>query len=107
MEEIEFKGVNQLRILKINYNRLHLLPELNLMGLEELEVSHNQISELQGINNFVLLKKIDLSFNRLTTVKDFLYLYLNELNLSNNSISSLDKLFLPCLQSLQLSNNRL
>jgi len=47
------------------------------MGLEELEVSHNQISELQGINNLVLLKKIDLSFNRLSSIKDFLYLYLN------------------------------
>jgi Leucine-rich repeat (LRR) protein len=60
------------------------------MGLEELEVSHNQISELKGISNLVLLKKIDLSFNRLTNIKDFLYLYLNELDLSNNSIGSLD-----------------
>jgi Leucine-rich repeat (LRR) protein len=36
------------------------------MGLEEIEVSHNQINELKGLNNLILLKKIDLSFNRLT-----------------------------------------
>lgn len=59
------------------------------------------------MNNLVLLKKLDLSFNRITTINNLIYLYLNDLNLANNSIANLDQLFLPCLQSLQLSNNKL
>jgi Leucine-rich repeat (LRR) protein len=70
-------------------------------------VSHNQISELKGIGNLVLLKKLDLSFNRVAAFKDFVCLYLNSLNLANNSIATIDQIFLPCLQYLQLDNNKL
>ena len=70
-------------------------------------MSHNQISEVKGISSLVLLKKLDFSFNRVTILKDFVYLYLNSLNLANNSISTIDQIFLPCLQYLQLDNNKL
>lgn len=91
----------------MQYNRLHDLPQLQLFGLEELGLGHNQLTDLKGTEELLLLKKLDVSHNRIGSIDRICFLYLNELNLCSNGLSSLNDLFLPCLQGLRLSDNKL
>lgn len=70
-------------------------------------MGHNQLADLKGTEELLLLKKLDASHNRIVAIDQICFLYLNELNLCSNALSSLKDLFLPCLQELRLSDNKL
>lgn len=76
-------------------------------GLEELNLSHNQLSDIKGVEKLILLKKMDLSCNRITSIDQLTFLYLNELNLAGNRLTELNNLFLPCLQEFRVNENKL
>jgi Leucine-rich repeat (LRR) protein len=58
---MDLSSLKLLRILQLQYNRLHELPQLRLLGLEDLNLAHNQLTTLKGTEQLILLKKIDLS----------------------------------------------
>ncbi len=107
VEQIELNHSKQLRILLLNQNRLHELPKLKLLGLEELGLASNQLKDLSGTEELILLKKLDLSHNRIQDIDQLSFLYLNELNLSGNGLTTIKDLFLPCLQEFRLNDNKL
>jgi protein phosphatase 1 regulatory subunit 7 len=82
---------------------------LNKEGkIVKLNLTHNRITEIAGLDNLENLEIIDLSYNRITEIKGLdNLLNLKELNLSHNhlrEIKGLDNLM--NLERLCLSNNK-
>ena len=121
-----------LKVLRASNNCLSSLNEVSHEHLEELDVSHNCISVIEGPLHFPLLEVLDCSFNelfdisQLRTLKSLQILRLNknlitslnalqslemliELELACNKVSSLDEIALlsslPLLSALDLSMN--
>jgi internalin A len=75
----------------------------------QLNLSHNQLTEIKGLDNFDSLQELSLSYNQLTEIKSLGKLIsLQELYLSRNELTDIKVLEnLVNLQKLYLSNNRL
>lgn len=97
--------------LDLSNNQLtKLTNQLELLtNLTELNLSHNQLTQVQKLN-FVGLEKLDLSYNRITSAKlRKLPRNVIHLNLSHNEITYLpvDFMKLKALRSLELTGNPL
>eukprot|EP01064_Diplonema_japonicum_P030443 TRINITY_DN5182_c1_g1_i1.p1 TRINITY_DN5182_c1_g1~~TRINITY_DN5182_c1_g1_i1.p1 ORF type:complete len:712 (+),score=147.09 TRINITY_DN5182_c1_g1_i1:37-2172(+) len=78
-----------------------------LAVVKSLDLSHNELSQLGGLQPFSSLVALDLSYNKLMSLHG-LPLGLVRLNVSNNQLSSIEGLAtLPLLQDLDVSNNKL
>lgn len=74
------------------------------MALEELYLSHNGITKMEGLSSLVNLRVLDVSSNKLTSVDD-----IQNLTQYVHSFISLptDKLFWPCVDNFIASFNLL
>lgn len=124
--------LRSLKIFRASHNCLNSLGPIHHDHLEQLVLSHNCISTIDGVLNLPLLESLDLSFNELfdisalKTLKNLQTLRLNrnqisslhalqsletliELEMACNSVSSLDEVALlsglPLLSALDLSMN--
>ena len=76
---------------------INLLSGIEFKNLEELNLSHNNITNPDFIKDFNLkkLKKLDLSFNRINKINEYkmneVYLSFNEINNKNISKESSNK----------------
>ncbi|CAF3277082.1 unnamed protein product [Rotaria socialis] len=84
-----------LKNVNLSYNRLTYFPiELLLINtLDVLDLSHNLFTQLPTLidayRRTTLMFSIDLSFNQLTKIYDYLLLISSKLDLSNNKIQSI------------------
>lgn len=90
----------------LNDNQLTTIEGLS-QNLQTILVSNNKISDhFLNFKKFQFLHKIDISYNKLSSLKSFQNLKnLRSLNASNNSIDEFIEL--PFLQELDISNNNL
>jgi Leucine-rich repeat (LRR) protein len=63
-----------------------------LSNLEELSMANNQILSLDGISQLTKLRRLNLSFNKITSIESHLVnlTYLEYLELGKNFISNID-----------------
>ena len=74
---------------------LELLRGINFKNLEELDLSHNNISDITPLKDLKTLKKLDLSRNNIMGIKpieDIKFKNLEKIDLSFNNISKLSKI---------------
>lgn len=101
---------DSLEVLNLSHNLIIEIRGLEkLVHLSELDLSSNQITEIKGLEKPTLLSMLDLSSNRIIEIKglDALVL-LSKLNLSSNqiiTIRGLEKLIL--LSTLNLNSNQI
>jgi len=94
---------------------LSLLSCIDFNNLEEINLSHNNISDIKELKDFNTqnLKRIDLSYNKIIDIKPLNQLAKKDnkieiINLSNNSIENaqiLTKNIFPNIQEINLDNN--
>ncbi|CAK1553075.1 unnamed protein product [Leptosia nina] len=108
-----------LNILNVSNNALidaKLSAELRFPALEELDVSHNRIEDIRMSDMefpFANLKKLNISYNNVVSLRDALFSELNELqylDLSHNSLISLNAVTFEGLKNiihLNLGHNKL
>ena len=97
-----------------NDNKLELLSGVEFKNLEELNLSHNKITNILPIKNFKTLKKLNISFNKINDLKPLEEISKNnkdikEINLRNNEIRDVDILKLdifPYISKINLENNK-
>jgi surface protein len=82
-----------------------LLRGINFKNLEELDLSHNNISDITLLKDFNLnkLKKIDLSPNNIEQIEDIKFKNLEKIDLSFNNISKLSKIDLSLNKIIDLN----
>ncbi|KAE8357013.1 leucine-rich repeat protein [Aspergillus coremiiformis] len=79
-----------------------------LIRLQELDISHNQLMSIRNLESLSALSTLDLSFNQLARVAPSVSMpYLSALRLSNNQLHSLDVEAFPSLTLLYLDHNYL
>ncbi|KAL8798865.1 MAG: hypothetical protein Q9182_006321 [Xanthomendoza sp. 2 TL-2023] len=102
---LELDGLIKLA-LRGNYIKSVKLEASNLTRLTDLDLSNNEISEVNDLNLLPALKRLDLSENDLESL-DFGEAFgsLQDLRLANNRLRALDIGRLPILQSLDIDNN--
>ncbi|KAF7617684.1 hypothetical protein AFLA_006598 [Aspergillus flavus NRRL3357] len=96
--------------LKLRNNSLTTVDfeDSELVRLEELDLSHNQLMSIQNIESLSALSNLDLSFNQLARVAPSAPMpYLSSLRLSSNQLHSLDVTAFPSLTLLYLDHNYL
>ena len=97
-----------------NDNKLELLSGVEFKNLEELNLSHNKITNILPIKNFKTLKKLNISFNKINDLKSLEEISKNnkdikEINLRNNEIRDVEILKLdifPYISKINLENNK-
>ena len=103
------KNLTDLQVLEIQSNQLKTLPDLsNLVSLYSLDISSNSsITSLKGIENNLLITKLNAGNCNISSIEHIYKLRLmEELNLSNNNINSIDGVSrLKELRILKLNNN--
>lgn len=106
--EKSFEGLNDLKTLSLNYNKVrkvHKLAFRDLVNLEKIEMVFNQIEMLDDdtfVNN-VNLKLVLLYNNQLKVISGSLFaknINIESLQLQNNAISQIEKGFHTNLKSL-------
>lgn len=106
--EKSFEGLNNLKTLSLNYNKVkkvHKLAFRDLVNLEKIEMVFNQIDSLDDdtfVNN-VNLKLVLLYNNQLKVISGSLFaknVILESLQLQNNAISQIEKGFQTNLKML-------
>ena len=103
-----------LRNSNFNDNKLELLSGVEFKNLEELNLSHNKITNILPIKNFKTLKKLNISFNKINDLKPLEEISKNnkdikEINLRNNEIRDVEILKLdifPYISKINLENNK-
>ena len=103
-----------LRNSNFNDNKLELLSGVEFKNLEELNLSHNKITNILPIKNFKTLKKLNISFNKINDLKPLEEISKNnkdikEINLRNNEIKDVEILKLdifPYISKINLENNK-
>ncbi|XP_073994613.1 slit guidance ligand isoform X3 [Rhodnius prolixus] len=116
--ESDFEGLTNLRVLRLNENKLRELPDLlfgNMPLLIRLDLSHNHLHVIgkKSLRGIPSLKSLQLDNNMLTCVDEQAIKNLRELEvltLNNNNLTSLPpNLFEDMfrLRSLRLSENKL
>ena len=83
---------------------LNFLNKLDFDSLEELNLSHNNIANIEAIKNFKKIKKIDLSNNRIENIKPLIQLN-KKINLSINN-SKINKELEEIYNLLNKSNDK-
>jgi Leucine-rich repeat (LRR) protein len=78
----------------------------NLPNLQELNCSHNRITEIQGLQ-LPNLQKLFCSNNQITNIQELQLPNLQKLYCFNNQITAIQELQLPNLQELYCSNNQI
>ena len=95
---------------------LNLISEIKFKNLEEINISHNNLSDIAPLKKFTKIKKIDLSFNKIKDITVFKEISKNNkeieiINLSHNSIKNVDILkeenLFPCIIEINLDNNNI
>ena len=84
--------LNNKNIEDIEFN---LLSSIEFKNLEEINLSHNNITDIKPLLNFKALKKVDLSFNKINDILPLEELIENninisKINLSNNNINKVN-----------------
>ena len=94
---------------------LNLLSGVEFKNLEEINLSHNELSDIGPLKSFKNLKKIDLSFNKINNINLLKDIAKNnnkieKINLNNNMINDIqifkENLF-PNIIDINLDNNNL
>ena len=110
---------NEIKIDLNNKNigniELNLLTEVEFNNLEEINLSHNNISDIEPLKKFKNLKNIDLSFNKINDIKALKKISENnnkieKINLNNNLIKNIDILkenIFPYIIEINLDNNNI
>ena len=108
--------------IKLNLNNknignieLDLLSGVEFKNLEEIDLSHNNISNIEPIKNFKKAKKIDLSYNKINDINSLKTIFENNkelkiLNLSNNQINDIKIIkenISKSIIEINLDNNKL
>jgi len=90
-----------------SYMGLKTVKQINtLRRLEKLDLSHNQLSDLSGLDNRQLTE-LNASYNRITTLKGFSCKSIQKLFLQSNCFTAVDELKeFRQLQELDISWNR-
>ncbi|KAG2410977.1 Protein phosphatase 1 regulatory inhibitor subunit PPP1R7-like protein [Vigna angularis] len=85
-------GLNCIKKISLQSNRLTSMTGFEgCIALEELYLSHNGISKMEGLSTLVNLRVLDVSSNKLTSVDDITNLtQLEDLWLNDNQIASLE-----------------
>lgn len=115
LDASSLQHITHLRRLKVAHNKLSAIPNLgSLAHLIDLNLAHNAIPQLTSdLKKLPLLKNLDLSFNKITSIPSGIFTNrskLQHLSLSSNKISSIEKGALDNLTSLEtllLNRNRL
>ena len=103
-----------LRNSNFNDTKLELLSGVEFKNLEELNLSHNQITNLLPLENFKTVKKLNLSFNKINDIEPLKEIseknkVLKEIDLRNNEIKDVGILKLnifPLISKISLENNK-
>ncbi|MDX2067006.1 MAG: hypothetical protein SFV55_01205 [Haliscomenobacter sp.] len=98
-----------LKFLLLGNNQLQQIPH-SLPNLVQIDLSANRFSQFPAaLAQSNLLQKINFSSNKLHKFPNLTFLALKELKLSGNKIATflLSAIFLPQLEKLYLSHNRL
>lgn len=100
-----------LRVLRLTENRLERLPAMlgRLRCLTELSVGHNRLTDVDAITRLLMLRRLDLGRNRLTTLPDDVGRLgqLRDLWLNDNPLRTLPRSFanLANLRFLHLADS--
>ena len=90
---------------------LNLLNGVDFKNLEEIDLSHNEITDVKPINSFKKVKKLDLSFNKINDIQALENnKQLEKINLSNNEIKDVEifkKNIFPNIVEINLDNNNI
>lgn len=102
--------------LDLSYNRIGSVPKRTFLSMENLrriDLSHNEICEIQGLADLPRLERLDLAYNDLSRIEDTAFDGLHDLkvlDLSRNSLIELgDGPFLKLfsLRFIDLGHNRI
>jgi Leucine-rich repeat (LRR) protein len=83
------------------------VPTENILSIEFLDLSNQQINDLTGIEDFIGLTVLNVENNNLNTIQLNALTDLIDLNLSNNALSNIDLSALVLLKKFNASNNQL
>jgi len=96
---------------------LNLLSCVDFKNLEEINLSHNNISDIEPLKDFnsPKLKKLDLSFNKINNISPFKEISKKKnkiefINISSNSIENVEILktnIFPLVKEINLDNNNI
>ncbi len=114
------KNIKQLNLSNLNIARIPLLNKLNIASLNIsnnkitnlnflenspihiLNCSKNQISDISSLSKMKQLKKLDLSYNKISDFSSLKNLSLQDLNISHTDIASINSLNSSSLKSLNI-----
>lgn len=106
------KCQNILKVLYLDINQLKTLKPLTaLTFLEELSVTNNQIASMEGLEKMGKMRRLNLSFNKLTDISEKILAnmtFLEYLELGKNFISGIETIpthKLLMIQELYLYSN--
>ena len=94
-------------LLAQDYGKDGVLTEEAIKGITEIDVSRQDISSLKGIEHFTALKKLDCSWNRLTSLNVSGCTALKELRCFLNKLTDLDLSGYTALKELHCFENNL
>ena len=77
--------LNNKNIEDIEFN---LLSSIEFKNLEEINLSHNNITDIKPLLKFKTLKKVDLSFNKINDILPLEELIENDINISKINLSN-------------------
>jgi hypothetical protein len=83
------KGIEYLTNLSLSHNSITNLPP-TLPILQHLDLSHNQLQNIDRLDEFAYLVTIDLSFNQIKTIQSR-HQFLEKLQLRNNQITDISR----------------
>ena len=94
---------------------LNLLSSVDFKELEEINLSHNNISDIEPLKNFKKLKNIDLSFNKINNINSLKSISkinnkLEKIKLNNNMINDVEIIkenIFPYIIEINLDNNNI
>ena len=113
------KHLKKLRKIDLGANRIRVMPEEELSGLENLEelwLGKNKIESIGGLNKLTKLRRLDVQANRLTRVENLtaqidtleeLYLAHNGIDEEGASCETGLALNFTALNTIDMSRNRL
>ena len=108
---LTFHNLTKLRELRVDKNQItHLGTDLaSCTSLRRLDLSHNQLSSLEGLGGLQSLEELRVTNNNITTFKHLRALpSLMEIDISYNKLKSLDGLeFIPTLTILRAEHNHI
>jgi Leucine-rich repeat (LRR) protein len=94
---------------------LNLLSGVDFKNIEEINLSHNNISDIEPLKNFKNLKKVDLSFNKINNINELKSISkynnkIEKLYLNNNMIKDVKILkenIFPNIIEINIDNNNI